>query len=216
MNDITESREIERELMNIVSDERRRIGQDLHDDLGQTLTGVTFLVQTLRQELKGFPGAAEKTIGKIGDLVMNAIMKVRTISKMLSPVEMESQGFITAIEEMVGNIQEVFLISCEVLYEDEVEIRDNTTAVNLYYIAREAVNNAIKHGKADEIVIRFAVNGGALVMSITDNGAGMDMTRPAGGIGLKAIDYRARIIGATARIYGLESRGTCVSITLPL
>ncbi len=82
---------------------------------------------------------------------MNAIMKVRTISKMLSPVEMESQGFITAIEEMVDNIQEVFLISCEVIYDGDVEIHDNTTAVNLYYIAREAVNNAIKHGKADEI-----------------------------------------------------------------
>ena len=65
MNDITETREMEREMMNIVGDERRRIGQDLHDDLGQTLTGVAFLIQTLRQEVAGFSAAAEKIVVKI-------------------------------------------------------------------------------------------------------------------------------------------------------
>jgi PAS domain S-box-containing protein len=215
-NDITETREIEREMMNMVSEERRHIGQDLHDDLGQTLTGVAFLVQTLRQELKDLPGAGENIIGKISGLVNNAIMKVRTISKMLIPVEMESQGFITAIEEMVANIHEVFLISCEVLYDGDVEVHDNVTASNLYYIAREAVNNAIKHGKADEIRIHFSVLNDVLIMTITDNGTGIDATRPSEGIGLKTIDYRARIIGATARIYGRDSGGTCVSIAMPL
>lgn len=215
-DDITETREIEREMMNVVSEERRHIGQDLHDDLGQTLTGVAFLVQTLRQELENSPGDAEHTIGKITGLVNNAIMKVRTISKMLCPVEMESQGFITAVEEMVANIQDVFLISCEVLYEGNVEVHDNVTASNLYYIAREAVNNAIKHGKADEILIHFAVSNKVLVMTITDNGTGIDASRPSRGIGLKTIDYRARIIGATARIYRMERGGTCVTVAMPL
>ena len=143
-------------------------------------------------------------------------MKVRTISKMLSPVEMESRGFITAIEEMVDNIQEVFLISCEVLYVGDVEVHDNNMASNLYYIAREAINNSIKHGKADEIRILFEKKDRSLVMSITDNGHGIPADRPAGGMGLKTIEYRARIIGATTRISGAEGGGTCVSITLPL
>ncbi len=215
VNDITETRKIERELMNIVSDERRRIGQDLHDDLGQTLTGVAFLVQTLQQELEGLP-AAVKTAGKVGDLVRTAIMKVRTISRMLSPVEMESRGFITAIEEMVDNIQEVFLISCKIQYDGEVEILDATVATNLYYIAREAVNNAIKHGKADEIRIRFEIREGSLAMLITDNGSGIAPERHSGGLGLKTIEYRARIIGATAKIFEMEGGGTCVAVTLPL
>jgi PAS domain S-box-containing protein len=216
MNDITETRQMEREMMNIVGDERRRIGQDLHDDLGQTLTGVAFLVQTLRQEAGCFSADAEQAAVKIGNLVRKAIMKVRTISKMLSPVEMESRGFITAVEEMVDNIQEVFLISCEVFYVGDVEVHDNNVASNLYYIAREAINNSIKHGNADEIRIVFEKKGNALVMSISDNGHGIPDDRPQGGIGLKTIEYRARIIGAVTRISGAEGGGTSVNITLPL
>lgn len=214
--DITETREIEREMMNIVGDERRRIGQDLHDDLGQTLTGVAFLAQTLRKNIAGCPDGAEQTVVRIGDLVRKAIMKVRSLSKMLSPVEMESKGFVTAIEEMVENIQEVFLISCEVSYIGDVEVHDNNVASNLYYIAREAINNSLKHGNADEIRIVFEKKENALVMSISDNGRGIPDDRPAGGIGLKTIEYRARIIGAATKISGAEGGGTCVSITLPL
>lgn len=215
IDDITETRETDREVMTAVTEERRRIGQDLHDDLGQTLTGVSFLVQGLRQELAGTEGAAPATIDKIAALSRSAITQVRTISKMLSPVEMESGGLLAALEEMAAGLQEVFRVTCMLRGDRAVDIRDSTTATNLYYIAREAVNNAIRHGKADRIVISLVEADETLLMEIADNGTGIARDAPAGGMGLKTIDFRARMIGGTVRVGDGTEGGTCVSVTLP-
>jgi len=196
IEDITEARTLERELMNISEMERQRIGSDLHDDLGQSLTGSTFLIQSLKQDLEKIKYPDIPRIDKIGSLVRESLAKIRSISKMLSPVEMNERGLVSALEDMADNIRNVYGITCEIFQEGDFFVRDSQVSVNLYYIAREAVNNALRHGKAKVIEIHLMDKESELEMTIEDNGCGVTGKEKGKGMGLRIMRYRSNIIGA--------------------
>ncbi len=194
-NALIETRLLQKEIMQITEKERQRIGQDLHDGIGQNLTAASFLIEVLREKLSESHNISLDDIDEIEKLVRNSIVQTRSIAKVLYPVEMTENGLFSAISGMVSVIEKVFDVSCEISQEGNVDIRDNQTAIHLYYIAREAVTNAIKHGRAKNIKIRLASVSG-LELTVSDDGIGVRTDKISNGMGLRIMKYRAGMIGA--------------------
>jgi PAS domain S-box-containing protein len=216
--DITEREQLERALLDISAREQRRIGQDLHDGLGQHLTGIAFMAKVHESKLaeKQMPDAADAA--KIVKLVNEAIHKTRVLARGLLPVVVsDSQGLMSALQVWASEVEDLFGISCRFQCEIDVLIHDDTMATHLYHIAQEAVNNAIKHGHAKNILIRLSAENGWGTLQISDNGTGIQEDRLSSqGMGLHIMSYRAGMIGGRLDVRQNPPRGTCVTCMFPL
>ena len=193
---ITEMRTLQNGIMRIAEVERQRIGQDLHDGLGQNLTAVTFLLEALKEKMGDRLIEEIPHVEQIEGLVRSAIVQTRSLSRMLSPVEMEKNAIGPALEEMAAATEKVYPVSCTVQREGSVMMEDNQAATHLYYIAREAVTNSIKHGRAGHIHIGLTAEGSGFTMTVSDDGTGAIKKDQETGLGLRIMRYRAGIIGA--------------------
>ncbi len=217
IRDITERKHLEKTILEISGREHRRIGQDLHDGLGQHLTGIAFMSKVQEQKLveKSMPEAADAA--KIVKLVNEAINKTRELARGLLPVVSDAQGLMSALQQWAGEVEDLFGVSCRFECFAPVLIHDDAMATHLYYIAREAVNNAIKHGHPEQIVIRLAAAQGQGALVIEDDGTGIPEIPGKGvGMGLHLMNYRARMIGASLQIQRGEIRGTTVVCLFPV
>ena len=216
--DITEANRLERVILEISGREQRRIGQDLHDGLGQHLTGVAFMSKVLEQKLreKALPEAAEAA--KIVALVNQAIDKTRELSHGLLPVLSDERGLMTALESLALQVEDLFRVYCRFECDPPVLIRESDVATHLYHIAQEAVNNALRHARPRRISIRLS-GGGEPCLSVADDGIGFDRTRlaerPAPGMGLSIMSYRAKMIGSTLDVRAGSGGGTVVFCGIP-
>ncbi|HKD84196.1 MAG TPA: PAS domain S-box protein [Terriglobales bacterium] len=215
--DITERKHLERAILEISAREQRRIGQDLHDGLGQHLTGIAFMTKVQEEKLKEerLPYAAEAA--KIVKLVNEAINKTRELAKGLSPVVSESHGLMNALKQLSGEVEDVFGVSCQLQCENPVLVDDVSVATHLYHIAQEAISNAIKHGKAQRIEIGLAATDNRGVLSICDYGSGCkQIPANSGGMGHHIMSYRAKMIGGTLEIGPGDPHGTAVTCIFPM
>jgi PAS domain S-box-containing protein len=216
VRDLTERKRMERELLEISDREQRRIGQDLHDGLGQVLAGVGFLVGALQQRLESRGASEADDARQIGDLVAQAIAHARGMSHGLHPVRPVSTGLMTALEELAIHVEHVYRITCTFRCDEPVLVEDATVATHLYRIAQEAVNNAIKHGKSRHVTVALTRRDGAGRLVIADDGAGFtDDTVPRKGMGLHIMRYRAAVVGGTVEIGPGAAGGTVVACTFP-
>jgi PAS domain S-box-containing protein len=215
--DITEQKRLERQIQEISEQEKRRIGQDLHDGLGQYLTGIAFMSRLLQRKLaeKELPEAIEAE--KIATLVNKTVFQARDLARGLCPVELETNGLHAALQDLSATTEKVFSISCTVECDPDVRISDNNTALHLYRIAQEAINNAIKHGKAQCIVVVLTRTGGSIGLTVKDNGLGFPkIDSKSNGIGLRVMNYRAGMIGASLTVGRQRDGGTVVQCQLPV
>lgn len=215
--DITERKHLEKTILEISAREQRRIGQDLHDGLGQHLTGIAFMskVQEHRLMEKGLPEAGDAA--KIVKLVNEAIHKTRELARGLSPVVSDARGLMPALQQWAGEVEDLFAVRCRFECSTAVLIHDDTVATHLYYIAREAVNNAIKHGHAREIVIRLAADAGQGTLCIEDDGCGIGKIAAGDkGMGMHLMNYRARMVGGSLEVQRAGGGGTIVTCNFPV
>ncbi len=214
--DITERKQLEKAILDISEREQRRIGQDLHDGLGQHLTGIAFMTKVQEQKLKEkrLPYAADAA--KIVKLVNEAINKTRELARGLSPVVSESHGLMSALRQLGTEVKDVFGVSCHLQCDNPVLIDDVSLATHLYHISQEAVSNAIKHGKAKNIEITLAASDGRGMLTIEDNGSGFKRI-PANnkGMGHHIMSHRAKMIGGTLDIQPRSPHGTVVTCIFP-
>jgi PAS domain S-box-containing protein len=217
--DITERKHLEKTILEISVREQRRIGQDLHDGLGQHLTGIAFMSKVQEQKLmeKSLPEAGDAA--KIVSLVNEAIHKTRELARGLLPVVSEAHGLMSALQQWAGEVEDLFGVSCRFHCFAPVLIHDDTVATHLYYIAQEAVNNAIKHGQPRHIVIRLAADEHQGVLTIQDDGCGIGCGIPGNkGMGLHLMNYRAGMVGGSLEVLRDPTGGTtvtCVFAVLP-
>lgn len=215
-----ERRRLESEVLRTSEMERQRIGHDLHDSLGQTLTGIAFMCNVLRSVIKeGSPHAADDA-ANIERLVNESVALTRALARGLSPVGLSVDSLATGLYEMAATAEEMFRVSCTFHCPQNVTLPDTVVATHLYRIAQEAVNNAVKHGRAKNIDIQLGQRNGSIVMSIADDGVGMPADLPnrprAGdqGMGLRIMRYRANMVGAQLDILPNIPRGALVRCTL--
>ncbi|MCE9518048.1 MAG: PAS domain S-box protein, partial [Verrucomicrobia bacterium] len=211
VRDITDRRRMEREILESGADEQRRIGQDLHDGLCQHLAGIAFATEVVSQKLTARAAPEASSIGKIGEMIDQAITQARDLARGLQPVTLDANGLVDALKALADRVEQMFHVSCLVVFEGACLVYDNNIATHLYRIAQESISNAIKHGKAHTLVIELAIAGEDLSLTIKDDGVGLRNTlADAMGMGLRSMDYRARLIGGTLRILPGDRGGTTI------
>ncbi len=214
--DMSAYKEAERKIISIGEETRQRIGQELHDDLGQHLTGIAFMSEVLYKRLKSQGSDGERDASTITALINEAIMKTRKLAQGLYPVEMEENGLRGMLEQLAGNVVAIHQKNCEVSCCEELTVDDVHVVINLFRIAQEAVNNAIRHGGATRIALNLVSNPGGVTLQIDDNGCGLAEDFEArGGLGMHSMRYRASILGAALNFCALPDGGTRVAISLP-
>jgi two-component system, LuxR family, sensor kinase FixL len=211
---LNETRILQKEIMHIAEKERQRIGQDLHDGIGQNLTAVTFLIEALREKMKNYAGDMISDIDEIDNLVRKSIIQTRSIAKVLSPVEMDKNGLYSALGEMASTIEKVFDVTCEISRRGNFYIEDNQTAIHLYYITREAVTNAVKHGRAKNVHVCLTSEDSILKLIILDDGMGCKEYEMGSGMGLRIMKYRASMIGGEFFAKNRSKKGFEVKVVL--
>ena len=214
--DITERKRLEKEILEISVREQRRIGNNLHDGLGQHLTAISFMNKVLENKLASKSPAEAREAAKITKLIGEAISQTRDLARGINPVEFRADGLMSSLRQLSVNLEKFFKISCAFQCPRRILVEDNMVSTNLYYIAQEATSNAIKHGKAQQVKIRLAMVRNKLTLSVSDDGVGIPKNvKPNGGLGLQIMDYRAKIIGANLDIQPGRKGGTIVTCSLP-
>jgi PAS domain S-box-containing protein len=214
LRDITKSTRLRRQLMNIGDRERQKIGQDLHDDLGPHLIGIHGLSSVLKANLNESSSPDGSLADQIVDLVGEAVEKTRSLTRGLCPVHMVSHGLETALKDLADHTATVSAITCGFTCDGTVDCADNTKATHLYYIAREAVNNAVRHSAASQVTIALSGRNDLIELLISDDGKGISNGVQSAGIGLQIMTYRAKMIGANLTIESTPGSGTRILVRI--
>lgn len=204
---------LEREVLKISEREQRRIGQDLHDGLCQHLTGISLLSRSLRQKLSG-ERAGE--VEQITRLINESIEQTRLITRGLLPVPNEKMGLMLALRDLAEAVERIKEGGCTFECPFPLPIPEPSTATNLYRIAQEATQNALKHADARHITIRLRRDAEAIVLEVMDDGRGFPAEITSSGLGLEIMNYRAESINASLQIRPRDGGGTVVACILPL
>jgi len=211
-----ERKRLEASIADAIEGERERLGSELHDGLVQELTGISMMMHALARTLA--EPAPAKEAERLCRMLETANSNVRNLSKDFYPVELKQYGLLVALRSIAHRSQEQFGISCAVQSNAKaMETLSAAKAVQLFRIAQEAVQNGIKHARANRIIIHFGKKKGAWLLTVRDDGIGLPQGSPkTGGMGLRIMRYRAQIIEGTLRVENDESGcGTLVSCTVP-
>ncbi len=199
--------------------EQARIGQDLHDGLCQHLVATAFSAGLLQRSLESDQAQGAKAASEIVQMIDESISQARDLAKGLYPVPLEEEGLETALRGLAANTAKRTGVHCTVKADGPPSLLPKEAAINLYRIAQEALNNAIKHAEARSVRIGFKSLEQGFELLIEDDGRGIPPNaRAAGGMGLYIMEYRARAIGATLAISAGKAGGTrvhCVSTGSP-
>jgi signal transduction histidine kinase len=213
---ITERRRLEHELLEITDKERRRIGLDLHDDLGQKLSGIALMIKGLELRITKQDATLAKEAGKIHSLVQQAMSHASDLAHDLATLDRKGSDLPAALKDLADHARELFAIACRFKVDGEIPPLEPHTVGELYKIAQEAVTNAIKHGKAKKVGISLTNGSDRLVLTIQNDGLPFpDLNSQSTGMGLRIMNYRASLIGASLEVKGI-GKGTRVTCSMPL
>jgi signal transduction histidine kinase len=180
------ARELEHTLAEVSEAERRRLGRDLHDGLGQHRTGVALLSKALQQKLATAGRAEGAVAGEIAELVNESIDSIRDLARGLSPMDLDRTSLPSALRELAARTERLCRVECAFEGDDALVVADDDTALNLYRVAQEAVNNAVKHASAKHVWITLSADAdGRAALRVRDDGVGLprraaEATVPAG------------------------------------
>ncbi len=207
-------RRVQAEMLDAVAREQQRIGQDLHDTLCQQLAGIAFMCSSVAKALQASDAHQATRIAQIGDLVRDAVGETRRVAKGLNPVDISEDGLAHALDELAQDTARVYRVVCRFSSGGESHVHRNFVALHLYHIAREAIYNAIRHGRASEITVRLTVGDAHGALVVVDNGTGFDPAVVSGhGMGLHSMRYRAEDIGGAFDIVSQPGAGATVSVS---
>jgi signal transduction histidine kinase len=198
---IIENRHLEKTILEISDLEQERIGQDLHDGLCQHLVVAAFTANMLQQNLATQSSPETSAANRIAAIIDDAITQARNLARGLYPVRLETEGLEMALHELASTLGRRFEVTCSVQCPSPVTVNVPGASIHLYRIAQEAVTNAAKHSGAGQIILSLSSDDDHLTMTIQDDGAGIGHTTGnPDGMGLRIMDYRARLIGAVLAV----------------
>jgi len=214
-NNVTERKNIENRIFEIEKLEQARIGRDLHDDLGQVLTGVSFKAKVLRDKIAAQLPVHLDDVEEILHYLNDCKERTRMLAQGLMSLDTEEWNLARALQNMARNTQNIFKIQCEFKCNNENTTYDYAIGTHLYRIAQEAVTNAVKYARAAHIVINLHEDDHGSELIVADDGAGdPDILRKSSGTGIHIMNYRADIIGARLEIKSDQATGTKVICAL--
>lgn len=220
MRDITKRRNLELEVLRISDFERQRIGQDLHDGLGQMLTGISLITQHLARKLDQQSNALANEANEIVSHLQEADRFARALSRTLVPIPVDEKGLERTFQTLCSQIGRLYDVTCDFLADESaianVE-RIPRAATNIYRIIQEATTNAVRHGSSTKLSISLRENSQGIQLTIRDNGNGFSGDeKESNGLGIQSMRYRAHILGGKLRIDRLEAHGGVrIVVTIP-
>ncbi|NLH74864.1 MAG: PAS domain S-box protein [Verrucomicrobia bacterium] len=215
IHDITERRQLERQVLDASDQERQRIGRDLHDSLGGSLGGLAMVAMALAQTLSEAPPEHSAMAREIVDGINDTLRQARSIARGLCPVGLSACGFVAGLQDLARNVQQRHAIPCLVRVSGEIVVNDDSVASHLFQIIGESVNNAIRHSGAKKIEIRVRQRGQQIAVEVQDDGIGLPKNvEHSSGMGLRIMRYRADILGARLVFRSPRKGGTVVSCLL--
>jgi len=211
---IVHRKQLQEDYAEAVWRQQRQTAQELHDDLGQRLTGLSLLGKSLSKGLKEteFSGPADRL--SVG--IEQALKKIRGLAKGVFPVDLDSEGLMTALSQLTEEMGSASGVSCTFECPQPVLVEDNRIAMHLYRIAQEGVTNAIRHAHARTIRVGLQASEGEIRLTVSDDGQGLPSeTASLEGTGLRIMRYRAAAIAATLRFESKPQHGTLVTCVAP-
>lgn len=215
IRDATNRKELERQVVEVASEEQRRIGQDLHDTIGQELTALNLQLVDLADTFNTDPSAAAQTVDRMNRTLQRCKRELRIVLRGLLPVQIDAEGLMAALFDLAERTRQENNINCTFECPETVALSDNLVATHLYLIAQEAVHNAVKHARPQIIRITLekeAADG--LMLRVSDDGIGMATGALNSGLGLRIMRNRASIIGANLSIESAAPTGMVVTCKL--
>jgi signal transduction histidine kinase len=214
---ISERKRLEHELLEITEKERRRIGLDLHDDLGQKLSGIALMAKGLELKLAKLHVAAAQDASKIHAYIQQAMTHTTEVARHLSTLDLKDKTLTDALEGLADHARKTFEVSCRFKAKGHIPELDPGVIGQIYKIAQEAVTNAIKHGKAKKVGIDLSNGSDRVVLTIQNDGKPFpDLNSRTTGMGLRIMNYRASLINASLEIKGIGARGTRLVCSFPV
>lgn len=225
---------MEEEMNELAARERRRIGRDLHDSLGQKLTGAVFLSRSLLDHFKA-ESQKSKVEGQqspssnnqqpatgnpqlshaktLNETLKSSVSQVRNMARGLASVTLNDESLEESLDQLVEEMNSLYEVSCTLTQTGQLPTLDRKAKEQLYFIAREAVNNAARHAQAEHITIRLDSSKSEWTLRVQDDGKGFPSDQITDeGMGLRTMRHRAGQLGAKFTIQSTQS-GTCIKIT---
>lgn len=214
-----ERRRLEQALVFVAEEQSHMIGQELHDNLGQQIAAIGYQARALEKKILASGNENMATVAaSIATQTQIAVIQIKQLAQGLLPFELEANGLITALQSLTSRIAATYTITCEFLCTNGIIINDDNLALNLYRIAQEATNNAIRHGAAQHLIISLTSQEGVLCLSVSDNGCGFTgigtKHEATQGMGIKIMQYRAKQLGAKLEFLPRNGGGTEVRLEM--
>jgi signal transduction histidine kinase len=206
--EMIERRRLDEEIAQVADRERRRLGHDLHDNLGQHLTGTALAAQVLREKLAARCSPETSDAEKLVQCLEEGIDFTRNLARGFFSPELRAEGLVVALQNLADTVDEQSGINCVLQGDELIPIHDSTVANQLYRIAQEAVTNSVKHAAASNIHIRLAMDGQELCLSVVDDGVGFPDKPRSEGLGLHLMRHAAALSGGTFDIRRNGGKGT--------
>lgn len=215
--DVTQQKRLEKEILEISTHERQRIGYDLHDGLGQHLAGVAYKAKSF-ESLLATQSPARAAVQEIVELINDAMRQTRQLARSLDPVEVAANGLITALERLASDTRAALPVDCRFFCRESSLTLPPPISLALFQIAQEAVRNALVHGGAEQINIDLMIDSRQIHLRILDYGKGFELSqkRSKSGMGLRIMRYRAGSIGGVFSISSEPGGNTVVQCSVPL
>ena len=212
--DLSTQQKLQREVLAIPAREQQRIGEELHDGLGQQLTGLSMLAQSL---LNKADESEHDLAEQLASGLHEALTQVRALARGLIPVQIDANGFMFSLKEITKNIEQQSNIPIKLKIDDVVPLLDDATAAHLYRIVQESLNNAIKHADASRINVSLKIEQDHGVLEIVDNGIGIPFNlEDSSGLGLNIMRHRCGLFDGEITINPAGERGTKVCCRFPI
>jgi len=214
--DITLRKRLEEKLLEIGADERRRLGHDLHDGLGQFLLGIALKTKMLEAALTKGKSAEAWRAKEVVELMNTAIAQTRNLAHGLDPIHVEANGLVAALRNLAAQTRELFQVECAFACTREHLEVNTQTGIAFYRITQEAIHNAIRHGQARQINVELAVDDTQLRLKIFDDGKGFSPdSKSYSGMGLHIMQFRANSIGGQLTVESQPDQGARIGCTVP-
>jgi len=207
-HEMAERQRLDREIVQIADRERRRLGHDLHDRLGQHLIGTALAAQVIKEKLEKRSAPEAADVGNLARYLDEGVDLTRKLARGFYSPELDAEGLPEALRHLADSITERSQVKCVFQGDHSIRIQDSTIANQLYRIAQEAVTNAVKHAAANNIEIRLAMDDREVCLAILDDGIGFPEKQESKGIGLRLMRHGGELIGGKFDIRRSGKRGT--------
>jgi PAS domain S-box-containing protein len=215
--EVAKRRQLQRQMLEITEREQRRIGQDLHDGIGQQLTGLMLLNDALLKKALKRPGTEDKDVQRIAELLAEARVQVHQLSRGLHPVPAMAHGLMTALGQLAQSVSGLHEVDCRFHCPRSVLLQDNLVATHLFRIAQEAIHNAVRHGGTKRIRLALTEANGSIHLTVKDYGCGISQAnRKSAGLGLQIMKSRCEVIGASLTLSPVRPHGARMECRLPI